>query len=173
MTTQTSQQRYLGPALVTAVDDDAIQALVGDDVIAVTMAMPMAYAPATGDVLLVIHDGGPAYAIGVIQGTGTTTLRSPGDLTLQAPAGRVRVDAGQGIDLEAPETRVRGDRFDVLVDGIVQRARTCLHTIGEWFRLKAGRQQTQIDGASVTEVGEHHVRAKGPVIIDGTTIHLG
>jgi hypothetical protein len=92
---------YLGPARVMTAPGKpgyVRVALPDDEVVWARLAMAIPYSPAPGDEVLVICQEMPdAYVIGVLQGHGTTTLRVPGDLKLEAPRGDVSILAGKSV----------------------------------------------------------------------------
>src|SRR5579863_1161814 len=79
---------YLGPAPVVRVEgSDVVVELPSGALVRAALAFAFPYAPAAGDVLLVIGKDDAHYAIGVLQGQGRTTLTFPGDVELRAEGG--------------------------------------------------------------------------------------
>lgn len=163
----------IGPALVTAIEDGTVRCLLGDQVVTVAPAMPMQYRAEPGDVLLVAGDGQRHWAIGVIQGRGACSLSTEGDLELRSTAGRVRIEAARGIDLDSPRTRLRGARIELIADSLLTQAIDWLAQVRDRLQLRARRRDTAIAETDVTTTGSTSHRSTGNVVIDGKQIHLG
>ena len=68
---------YLGPGHVTRVEPHAVEVEIRSGArVAAQMALAFPYAPREGDVLLVIGKDDEHYVIGVLHGTGQSTLTS-------------------------------------------------------------------------------------------------
>src|SRR5262249_13392719 len=82
-----TKERLPSPGLAESLGQASVTAVEGPDVVVelpdgaearVALAFTFPYAPAPGDVLLVIGKDGTHYAIGVLHGAGKTTLTFPG-----------------------------------------------------------------------------------------------
>jgi hypothetical protein len=176
---------YLGPARVLQGPGRPgyVQVARPDaEVLWARLALATPYSPAVGDEVLVIcEDPEQAYVIGVLQGSGATAWRVPGDLRLEAPNGRVRISAGRGIDLAAEESidlaaprgTIRFVRLNILVTTLVQR----LHNGFAWatglLQTKSRRARAITEEGWLLRADRAHVKTTENVHINGKTIHLG
>jgi hypothetical protein len=176
---------YLGPARVLRGPGRPGYlevALREEEVVWARLALAVPYQPEEGDEVLVIReDPRNAYVIGVLSGAGITTLRVPGDLRLEAPAGRVRISAAQGIhlraedsiDLSAPLGTLRFARLNVLVSTMVQRLERWLVWASGLIQTRSRRTRTIAEEGWLVRAGRAHVKTTENVHINGKTIHLG
>src|SRR5271170_4154136 len=103
----TDAEEYLGPAQVNAVSAHEVTITLPEgDVVSADMAFALPYAPAVGDVLLVIGRRSRFYAIGVIQGSGLTNLSLQGDVQLRSVSGKLSLSGDEGVE-------IRGPRLDI------------------------------------------------------------
>jgi hypothetical protein len=175
---------YLGPARVLAAGESGyVQvAMAGDDVMWARMAMAVPYRPEPGDEVLVICNEPPhAYVIGVLHGHGTTTLRVPCDLRLEAPRGEVHIVAGKTIrmrsevamELGAPHGTFRFGRLNVLVTTLVQRLTNAFTWATGLVQAKSGRLRWIAEEGWFVRARRAHVRTTDNIHITGKTVHLG
>src|SRR4051812_15908064 len=95
---------YLGAAEVTAVQPTSVTVeLPGAGAMHAELAFALPYAPVVGDLLLVIAKGEACFAIGVLRGSGKTSLSLQGDVDLSAEGGKLRLSGDRGIELRGPE----------------------------------------------------------------------
>src|SRR6185369_14221857 len=119
-----------------------------------------------------VGKSGQWYVIGVLKGSGPTTLLVPGDLTLAAPHGQVSIDAAQGVEIRGPKIKLRASRLDLVAHSISERCQRATQWVKETLQLRVGRlrarAETTID-LSAEQIRQH---AKEDVKIDGKMIHL-
>jgi hypothetical protein len=176
---------YLGPARVLAGPGKpgyVHVALADDEVVWARLGMAVPYSPEPGDEVLVICQELPdAYVIGVLQGRGTTTLRVPGDLKLEAPRGAVSIVAGTSvkvrgalaIELAAPRATFRFRRLNLVVTTLVQRLGNLFTWATGLIQTKSQRLRQVADEGWLVRAGRAHVKAEENIHINGKTIHLG
>jgi hypothetical protein len=175
---------YLGPASVLAAGESGYVhvAIAGDDVVWARMAMAIPYHPEAGDEVLVIRsEPSHVYVIGVLKGHGTTTLRVPGDLRLEAPQGQVHIVAGKTIqmrsdvamELSAPRATFRFARLNLLVTTLVQRLTNAFTWATGLVQSKSGRLRWIAEEGWFVRAGRAHVRTTDNIHITGKTVHLG
>jgi hypothetical protein len=175
---------YLGSARIVAgpVKPGYAQVALPDGALVwARMALAIPYAPSADDEVLVMCHETQAYVIGVLQVAGTTTLRAPGDLRLEAPDGEVRIVAGRGIrlhsdhslELSAPRAAFRFERLNVLVTTLVQRLTDAYTWATGLVQLKSRRVRSIADEGWLMRAGHAHVKTTDNIHISGKTIHLG
>lgn len=176
---------YLGPARVlqgSSRPGYVHVALPEEELLWARLALALPYSPVVGDEVLVIRENADnAYVIGVLQGSGTTTWRVPGDLRLEAPDGEVLISAGRGIDLRsdesiglsAPQGTLRFARLNILVTTLVQRLHNSLVWATGLIQTRSQRSRAIAEEGWLVRAGRAHVKTKDNVHINGKTIHLG
>ena len=176
---------HLGPAQVlsAAGKPGYVQvALSEDEVVWAQLALAVPYAPAAGDDVLVIrHEKARAYVIGLLRGGGSTTLRVPGDLKLEAPNGEVRISAGKSLrmrsqtDIEVTGRRIglRADRIHLAAENFVQRVTNAYLWVTGLFQAKSRRHRLVTDEGWLVRAGRAHIKTSENIHINGKTIHLG
>ena len=175
---------YLGPAKVLEAGEqgDVRVAVRNDDVFWARVAMAIPYTPAPGDEVLVIRDAATnGYVIGVLQGLGTTTLRVPSDLRIEAPHGHVLITAGKAIqlrsevavDMRAPRATFRFARLNLVVTTLVQRLTNAFTWATGLVQFKSERLRWFAEEGWFVRAGRAHVRTSDNIHIAGKTIHLG
>jgi len=164
---------FLGPALVVHAVDGRIKLdVLGEERWAVT-ALGFLYQPRVGDTVLAIGQEGTYYVIGVLKGTGPTTITVPADFEVRAPRGRIVLTAAEAVEVQGYQVRISTKRLEILAQTAVERFGDVTRWVRETFQLRAGRLRSRITGTY--DVGAERIveRAKGDVKIDGRKIHLG
>jgi hypothetical protein len=164
---------HLGPAKVVTVEGHRVLVALGEAKAWATLAMPVYYAPAVGDTLLVLGREEVFYAIGVIAGRGRTSLVAPGDLELLAPHGRIDLHARDGIELRTSALRCVADAWDAVFGTVRQRCSEFLCHVRGVLRWRAQRSETSVEQVHRTRAGSIVQHAEGEVQIDGRKINLG
>jgi hypothetical protein len=176
---------YLGPAKV--VTDSGrpgyVQVTMPDnELVWARVALVVPYRVAAGDEVLVICHGRPhTYVIGLLETSGPTTLRVPGDLRLEAPDGVVQIAASRGIrlhsdqslDLEAARATFRFLRLNMLVTTLVQRLENAYTWATGLVQSKSRRVRSIAEEGWLMSAGRAHIKTTDNVHIGGKTIHLG
>lgn len=176
---------YLGPARVVAGTNKygyVKVVLGGDEVMWARLAMAMPYCPEPGDEVLVICNKPPdAYVIGVLEGHGTTTLRVPHDLRLEAPRGEVHIIAGktvhmrsdEALEFAAPRANFRFARLNMFVTTLVQRLTNAFTWATGLVQSKSRRMRWVADEGWLVRAGRAHIKTEENIHINGKTVHLG
>ena len=112
---------YLGPARVARTAGPKVQLELPDEFAWAQTALTFPYQLAEGDVVLAIGRSGAWYVIGLLSGSGTTTLTVPGDLVLRAPCGRIELTAADGIALKSRRVAVTADKLELLARTVIER----------------------------------------------------
>lgn len=176
---------YLGPARITPAEGPRGKVHVrlpsGDEAWA-RVALAGTYEPAAGDEVLVIgQDTSELFVIGVLRGSGRTTLSVPGDLAIIARQGGITLSARRGVQIkseqaieaEAPLVRLKAGKLETVATRIVQTA----HELYGWFtglwQLKSHRLRAVADTTAHLKGEEMHIRANKEVYVNGETVNLG
>lgn len=164
---------YLGPARIVDAGGDRVRLALNDSAVQARLALAYPYAPAPGDVVLVIGQGEEYYVIGVLEGRGKTVFAAPADLEFRAPSGSITLAASQGVKLASSQVDVRAERWDVT-------AAEATETFGESYRrvqgaaqVRAGEMRQQVDGKYTVQADRIREVAEKDVHLDGERINLG
>jgi hypothetical protein len=164
---------YLGPAEVLRVEPGAVHVRTPDGVEArAEMALAFPYAPAPGDVLLVIGRGPAHYVIGVLHGSGQSALHFPGDVELRAD-GALRLAGGTGVTIEAPETEIQTGKLRMMAGAVVQMFTSVHQRVTDLLSVHARASRTLVDEASYAQSKSAAIVTEETVTINGREIHLG
>lgn len=164
---------YLGPARVRRVSGQQVQLEFPDELPWAMLALAYPYQPVVGDNVLVAGQGQNWYVIGVLQGTGKTTLVVPGDFEVLAPKGRINLIAGKGFQLKSPEVRITAGKLDLVAKRISERFLEATRWVKNAWRIRAGQVRTEVEGDYQIKAKRIIERAEEDVRIDGDKIHLG
>lgn len=164
---------WLRPAAVVAVAVDSLTVDAGDrGTLTARMAMPIPYSAAVGDELLVLGEGEHAYVVGVLRGAGSTRLDLEGDVEISA-SGKLGLRAGSGVTIDAPQVQVRTDRLSMLAGRVTEAYGSVRKTVRELLMVRAGEQQTFVDGTSHLQAKNARMLSESKVTINGKEIFLG
>lgn len=138
-----------------------------------TSALAFPYRPAIGDIVLAVGSAGQWYVIGVLKGSGMTTLVVPGDLTVSAPRGRMTFEAADGVEIRSPEIRMTANRWEIVANAVSERFHEAVRWVRDTFQLRAGRLRTRVDTTYDLQAERIKALAEREVRIDGSSIDLG
>jgi len=170
-----SDDLYLGPAVVTAVGPGMLTVAFAGQSHAAQPAFALAYRPVVGDVLLVMarsRAGRGVYAVGVLDGRGTTEIAVSGDLALTSHYGRISISAGEGVAIATPQVTVRTQVMEVVATSLVQRVQSALLAVADLLHLTAGRRLEKITGSSMEQAQTRHLLSEKETIINASTVHI-
>jgi uncharacterized protein DUF3540 len=167
------QGTYLGPARVLKAVGNKVQLEFPDESPWATMALASPYQPTVGDTVLAAGQGTSWYVIGVIQGTGKTTLMVPGDFEVLAPRGHISLVAGKGFQVKSPEVKISATKLELTARRICEHFADATRWVKNTFRLRAGRVRTEAEGDYQLRAKRIIARADEDVRIDGEKINLG
>jgi hypothetical protein len=172
-------QRASGPsverALVTGVGDGVVTVALADGrEVQATFALALPYAACEGDVLLVIDPGSEeVFVIGVIAGTGKTSLELQGNVALRAVGGQLQLAGDEGVRVEGPSVEVRTDTLRTVARSIVETTRSLFQRVAEVLHVHAHNQVTIVDEGSYSQAKTTAIQSADTVTINGKEIHLG
>jgi hypothetical protein len=165
--------RHLGPAEVLAVAGRRVHLALPEGRAWAVMATAQAYEPVAGDTVLAIGEGGAWYVIGIIEGTGRTTVTVPGDLTFHAPRGAITLKAGRGLRLEGAVVRILGERLVLAAGRLAERFETVRRHVRGLVDTRAGEARLMVEGDLRLSARRIAARAAEDVRLDGEQIKLG
>ena len=155
----------LGPATVT--DATGLSLVLPDGTRGMAqLALAVPYTPEVGDRVLVIgQEPDELYVIGVLQGTGKTTLKVPGDLDVEAPNGTIR--------FSAPTVEIKAEKLNIFTKRILQKAKNVYLWFTGLFEVKSKRMRTQVEETYRLKAERADIRGENEVNINGPSINLG
>jgi hypothetical protein len=162
----------LGTAVVIESTQDRTQVVFEGGMLNGRLALAFAYQPVAGDVVLVIIQDQACFVIGVLSGRGAITLNAPGDITISAPNGRISLNAGESIEVDAGRFKVHAQSIEVLAVALVERVQSAFKTFTDLLHITAGRRQTTIDGVSMESTGRTYQRSAKETVINGESINI-
>lgn len=167
-------EEYLGPAEVIEESPGKVVVSLPDGHRAVAeLAFSMPYAPAVGDVLLVIGRGARLYAIGVIHGAGKTALSIQGDVDLRSVNGKLSLSGDRGVEIRGPEVSVYATAFRMVARDVTQKVESLYQRVSAVLRVHARETQTVVDEGAVTQAKRAAILTEETVTINGRQVHLG
>ena len=171
----TTEDIYLGPAVVIAVDIGQFTVTYAGKLCVAKPAFSIAYQPQIGDVLLIMAQysrAGAVYAVGVLNGRGASSITAHGDLTISAPHGRIKLNAGDAIEMTAPQMRLQAQSLELIATAFMQRVQTALLAVADLFHLSAGSKVEKITGSSLEHAETRHQLTTKETIINASTVHI-
>jgi hypothetical protein len=132
-------------------------------------------APATGDRVLVVHGGEEAYVLAVVKRAAGAEARLTfdRDVSIEAPAGRLKLTAQEGMEITSKRVRLVTEAFDTIAGRIYQRAINFLRRTDELDRVEAknidrrAERLLHVHGDNAVTTADHLVK------IDGSQVHVG
>lgn len=168
----TAGQLYLGPARVQEAGPGSLVIELPAGRRAAQLALPVAYEAQPGDTVLAIATEAGCYVIGVLAGTGKTSLKVDGDLAITA-AGRLDLAAGRGIRLSSSRVAVVAEKIELAARQFLGRFAEAAQRVTGLFRQDLGSSRTRVAETSDLAAGRIRQRAREDVSIDGEQVRLG
>lgn len=167
-------EQYLGPAQVKAVSaHEVVVSLPSGEVTSVRLAFSLPYAPAVGDILLVIGKSSNYYAIGVIQGSGQTDLSFQGNVQLRSVGGKLSLSGDEGVEIRGTKLDVYTGVIRMIARDVFQTFESVCQRVGSLLRVHAGETQTLVDGGTYTQSKTAAILTEEAVTINGREVHIG
>jgi hypothetical protein len=170
---QPSPSEYLGPARVTRVAPHAVEVEIHGEEVTAEMALAFPYAPAEGDVLLVIGKGGEHWVIGVIHGKGKAALAFQGGVEISAQGGPLTLTSDHGVAIRGPDVEVEAGKLSMLAGSVVERFTSLYQRVRDAWSVRAGEARTIVDGSSHLTAKDASIVTEETMSINGSEIHLG
>lgn len=163
---------YVGPASVRAVEGGTVKLALPSGPADAELAVAYPYAPQRGDIVLVLASGDSTYIVGVLKAIGPTRLDLPGDVVVRA-GGRLRLAAGDAVEIESPDVRIRADRVETTARAVFERVKDAYRWAQDMVQTTAGRVRTLVSGSATLHAERIVETASKDVKIDGERINLG
>lgn len=165
---------YLGPGEVLDARGLEFTVRLRDDLdVTARLALAFPYAPAVGDLLLIIGQGDEHYIIGVLQGAGTAVLSMQGDVSIRAVDGTLELLGDRGVRVLSPEVEIHTGKFKLLAETITEKATTVYRWVKNLLTMRAGRKRDIVDSTSYSRAYRQTILAEEHVKINGEQVHLG
>jgi Protein of unknown function (DUF3540) len=164
----------LGRGVVTAVSGAGVTVALDDGSEArAELALALPYAAREGDVLLVIGQGDEHFVIGVLSGTGKTSLEIQGDVSLRAVGGSLDLSGDQGVRIRAPSVDVETGTLRTVARSVVESCATLFQRVSEALSVHARQSVTIVEEGAYTQAKTAAIQTEETVTINGKEIHLG
>lgn len=165
---------YLGPAVVVEADAAEIRArLPGGAIVRAEPALAFPYRPVADDVVLIIGRGDRHYVIGVLRGSGRTTLAFEGDVDLHAIGGKLNLSGDAGVKVQGREMEILVGALRVVAGSMVQKLESAYQRVTGLLSVRAGESQTLVDGTATTKAKDGIILTEQKMTINGKQIYLG
>ncbi len=165
---------YLGPGyVVTVLPHEVVVEIRGGERARAQMALSIPYAPAIGDVLLVIGKGEEHYVIGVLHGSGKTSLSFEGAVDLRATGGPLTLSSDQGVAIHGPEVEIQTGKLQVFASAVVEQLGSLYQRVRGALNIHAGKAHTVVEDTSFTTAKNASIVTEETMSINGNEIHLG
>jgi uncharacterized protein DUF3540 len=174
MLLELEQQTRLTSARVLLVEGNRVQLELPDRLLQwAVVALAYPYEPVGGDRVLAIGQDGDWYVIGVLQGSGRTSMTVPGDLCFRAPFGAIELTAARCVTIKSPAVQIMAVKLEVLARSVFERFTHATRRVTETFEIRAGRLRARVNRTYDIKAERILERADGDVKIDGRQIKLG
>ena len=167
---------YLGPARVLRTVGNRFEVELDDGDASKVMVRPsftFPYKPTAEDSLLVLGQDGQHFAVGVLSGSGPSTLHFQGDVSIHAVDGKLTLASNQAVELRAPRVTIRAGILRTIADEVVEKSSAFRRWVRGLMATRAGRSRRVIDGDDTTRCQNSTTLAKDTVTVDGDQLHLG
>lgn len=136
------------------------------------LAFSQPYQPAVGDLLVVIGSAEALYAVGVLRGSGRTTLAVEGDLDIAA-SGTVRIAGRQGVALHGEEVAIEAGKLAIAARSAVEVLGSMVQRVTGLFSQQARDVHVQADESVVTRGKNATILTEEDVVVNGKQLWLG
>jgi hypothetical protein len=168
--------RHFGPAKVIAVLDREVELELSGPPISrswARLAIPIAYRPQVGDVVLAIGDDRDCYVIGVLEGHGPTVLEAQGDLELRAQHGAIQITAREGCTVASPMVQVSAATLDLRGGTLREEFETVRRWVSGMLDVRANAICTAVANTYRLTARRIFGHGEDSVAIDAPSINLG
>jgi hypothetical protein len=165
---------YLGPGyVIEALPHQAVVEIRGGERVRADLALSVPYAVAVGDVLLVIGKGEDYYVIGVLHGSGTTSLSFQGAVELRATGGPLTLASDRGVAIHGPEMEIQTGKLQVFAGRVVEKLGSVYQRVRDTLNVHVGKAHTVVEDSSFLTAKNASIVTQETMSINGDEIHLG
>ncbi|HEY1696967.1 MAG TPA: DUF3540 domain-containing protein [Polyangiaceae bacterium] len=165
---------HLGPGEVVAVMPHEVEVELGAGRrVRAQMALSIAYEPNVGDVLLLLGKGDDHYVVGVLRGSGKTSLSFQGAVDVRATGGPLTLSSDAGVVIHAPETEIHAGKLHVFAGSVVEKLGSLYQRVRDGLQVHAGKMHTVVDDASFLTAKNASIVTEETMSVNGNEIHLG
>ena len=136
------------------------------------LAFSQPYQPAVGDLLVVVGSPDALYAVGVLRGSGRTTLAVEGDLDVVA-SGTVRIAGGKGVALQGEDVVVEAGQLQIAARSAVEVLGSLVQRVTGLFSQQARDVHVQAEESVVTRGKNATILTEDNVVVNGKQLWLG
>jgi hypothetical protein len=136
------------------------------------LAFSVPYAPAVGDLLVVLGKPGELYAVGVLRGSGKTTLAVEGDLDVAA-SGTLRLRGAAGVAIEGGDVSIEANRLETTAKTVVEVVGSLVQRVTGLFSQQARDVYVHAEGSVVTRGKNATILTEESVVVNGKQLFLG
>ncbi|QDV25614.1 DUF3540 domain-containing protein [Aureliella helgolandensis] len=170
---QVPMTEFLGAARVVRIDGARLLLMMNETQAWASNAIAYPYDFQVDDMVLAIGQKDDWFVIGVLQGSGKTTLHVPGNLQLMAPNGSIEMVASRGVSIRSPTVNIVATQLNLAAKKLNERFEQARLWVKESYEIMTKRMTTRAEGSYRLNADKIVERAKGDVKIDGKKIHLG
>jgi hypothetical protein len=165
----------LGPATVTSEGDHRVEVRVAGEPASrpARLALAVPYRPSEGDEVLVLGKGRELYVVGVLTGSGLTALEIPGDVSLRAVGGTLRLEGDRGVEVRGAEVRIEARTLAVVAEKALEKVDELYQRVRGMLSVHVGRSLTTVDQSATTTARSSQLLVEETATINGKQIHLG
>ncbi len=175
---------YLGPATVVGIEkNNTVTVRMPDgESCRARLALSLPYQAVEGDEVLAIRqEGETAFVIGLLQSQGKATLRVAGDLSIEAPNGKIDFSSAKGISLcdqksitaEAPHVQISAGKLELLAEQVIQRAKNIYQWVSELVQTRSRRFRMMASSTFQLHSHRTYLQADADMNVRGKKINLG
>lgn len=165
---------FLGPGRVIKAAPHEVEVEIrSGERVSAQMALSIPYSAVEGDILLVIGKGEDHYVIGVLHGTGTTSLSFSGAVDVRAQGGPLTLSSDQGVIVRGPEVEVETGKLRMFAGAVVQKFSSLYQRVRESLNVHAGQAHTIVEERSFLTAKNASIVTEEAMSINGEEIHLG
>lgn len=139
------------------------------------IALAVPYRAAEGDEVLVLGRDQDAelFVVGVLVGAGRVELEVPGDVTVRAVGGTLRLEGDRGVELRGAEVRVESRVLSLLAQKVLQKSDEVYQRVRGLLAVHVERAHTTVDESQLTTARSSSLLVEDVATINGKEIHLG
>jgi len=166
--------RYLGPARVVRLEQDAVVVVIDSETLVhATMALAFPYRPVIGDQLLVIGDAHAFFVIGVLEGRGRSGLSNDAGIQLSAENGHLRLVGDKGVRMHGRSVKVQTEQWQTVAIDTHQTYGERRKQVRGVIKTEAGQIDELSQGTWLTQAKRFILKSLNEARVKSNTVRLG